>query len=487
MIKREALVLLVAFALSVAVRIPLLDRPLSAHHEYCTAFTLIALTNWYEDGFASHHGVPSGGYVREGEKLLPKDRFDRNERAVTLYYFSHPPLAYDLPYALFRIVGSPPNVIGLQVFNLFFHLVSMVALFFAVRWGWPDAKPSAALFAGVLYGSLPATLWFHGNVYMSDLFVQVPWLVHLAVAVRMFRSPHRIISRDLLLFGFTLFLTVYTSWLGVFAGAAAVLFALFRWVRDRQRRFVPVLLVTGAAIVLALGLTAWRSLQVIDAHALMDHMASRFAVRSSFHVQNIGLHLRQLAENYRTGFLPIAMLLALLVVLWFRTRGNTSVSSSDGRTFLVLSGLPVLLDHLFLLQYADHDFAALKAAPFLCGATGVLLTRWSPRLAWWAVGITCLLGVLYFYRLNPLPGMDNGRYVQEQELGHSIAAHAAPYEVVFAIGLSTEPQVAWYAKRNVIGIGSVADARHFLVERGADRGVVFQNRADTIVIERIQR
>ena len=59
--------------------------------------------------------------------------------------------------------------------------------------------------------------------------------------------------------------------------------------------------------------------------------------------------------------------------------------------------------------------------------------------------------------------------------------------MVFAIGLSTEPQVAWYAKRNVIGIGSVADARHFLVERGADRGVVFQNRADTIVIERIQR
>lgn len=60
MIEREALVLLVAFALSVAVRIPLLDRPLSAHHEYCTAFTPIALTNWYEDGFASHHGVPSG-------------------------------------------------------------------------------------------------------------------------------------------------------------------------------------------------------------------------------------------------------------------------------------------------------------------------------------------------------------------------------------------------------------------------------------------
>ena len=60
MAKRSLLIILGAFLVSVAVRVPQLDRPLSAHHEYCTAFTLIALTNWYEDGFATHHGVPSG-------------------------------------------------------------------------------------------------------------------------------------------------------------------------------------------------------------------------------------------------------------------------------------------------------------------------------------------------------------------------------------------------------------------------------------------
>ena len=79
MTKRELLLVLCAFALSIAVRIPLLDRPLSAHHEYCTAFTLVALTNWYDDGFQVHHGVPSGGFVKEGASTLPKE-LDRNER-----------------------------------------------------------------------------------------------------------------------------------------------------------------------------------------------------------------------------------------------------------------------------------------------------------------------------------------------------------------------------------------------------------------------
>ena len=109
MSRRIWLALLAAFALSVLVRVPLINRPLSAHHEYCTAFTLIALTNWWNDGFATHHGVPSGGFVREDERLFPAARYDRNERAVGLYYFSHPPLAYDVPYALFSITAVAPS------------------------------------------------------------------------------------------------------------------------------------------------------------------------------------------------------------------------------------------------------------------------------------------------------------------------------------------------------------------------------------------
>ena len=131
--RRDLPALLIAFAISLVVRWPLVDRPLSAHHEYCTAFTLVALTNWWEDGFATHHGMPSGGWIREGEALYPADPERRNERAAGLYYFSHPPLAYDLPYVLFVLTNTAPNAAGLQWMNMFFHLLTAIGLYHAVR------------------------------------------------------------------------------------------------------------------------------------------------------------------------------------------------------------------------------------------------------------------------------------------------------------------------------------------------------------------
>ncbi len=477
---RSALVtVLVAFALSVVVRWPLIDRPLSAHHEFCTAFTLIALTNWWEDGYATHHGMPSGGFIREAEKLFPPDRYDRNERARNLYYFSHPPLAFDLPYALFVIAGTAPNAAGLQWINIFFHLVAALALFHAVRIAVGKARPQAPLYAAVLYLVLPATLWFHGNAYMSDMFVQVPWLLHLVFAMRVLRRGAAPGRWTWIGFAVTLFLALYTSWLGVFAAVAEVLIAAWLWRRDRRVPLSTIISCCAIAGVLAFGLTAWRFLQVIDAEALVEQLRSRFAVRGSFGSEN-GLWpvLKQIVVNYRISFLPVILLLALLLVNEV-VRSSHVPSVPDGLVlFALLTGVPVLLDHGFLLQYAMHDFAVLKAAPLLCGLTGWLLCRQTPYWRRIALAATCLASILYFYRTNPLPGHDEGRYDQERDLGLFIAANAAPDEVVFGQGISTEPQVLWYARRNVIGTTDVGTARELLRERGLQRGVLISVTGD---------
>ena len=489
MANRSLLIILAAFLVSVAVRVPQLDRPLSAHHEYCTAFTLIALTNWYEDGFAAHHGVPSGGFVQQAEQLFPPDKFSRNERAVGTYYFSHPPLAYDLPYLLFSICGAAPNVIGLQLFNLFFHLITAFALFFAVRSVFPQgSETQAPLFAALLYFFMPAPLWFHGNAYMSDLFVQNMWVLHLVFAIRVFQRKDAPSAGLLLLLGLTLFLTVYTSWLGVFAAATAVVVALWQFRGTSRTRTLQLVGVAGAAVFLAVGLTAYRYLQVIDASALIQHFTDRFAVRGSFAMPDGPLpHLKQMVINYRMGYLPVLISLGILLFLRVRRAHLFHALNTPGLClFVALTGIPVLLDHAFLLQYADHDFSALKAGPLLCGLAGIGISVFPTRWSMAAIGATCLAGLLYFYKINPFGAKAEERYAKEMELGLMIRKGSRPDDVVFAIDLSAEPQVAWYAHRNIIRVGTVQQAEEFLRERGLQEGVLFQREGEGVSVQRIQ-
>lgn len=482
MSRRALLPLLAAFVVSVAVRWPLLDRPLSAHHEYCTAFTLIALTNWWEDGWAAHHGVPSGGFVREGGRLYPHDRFNSNERAVGLYYFSHPPLAYDIPYLLFRLLGRPPDAAGLQWMNIFFHMVTAIVLCRIVHGA--TGEEQAGMYAAVVYLLLPVTLWFHGNAYMSDMFVQVPWVVHLAFAMHVLAPDVRPSAGALAGYAFSLFLVLSTSWLGVFAAMAGVCVAVFR--RWREGRPWPVIGITALALVAAAGCTALRFLQVIDGDALLRHYASRFAVRGSLGAHPLPL-LEQVAVNYRIGLLPVILLLAILSVIVLVRERSVPRPPPRLRLFIALAGLPVLFDHLVLLQYAAHDFAALKAAPLLCGLAGWGLVRivsaWRPI----ATVLTSLAAVLYFYRTNPLPGHDAGRYHIERDLGLFIAANADPDEVVFGSGITTEPQVAWYARRNVLGVAGEQAALEVLEDRGLERGVLITSRNGALVATHLSR
>jgi len=481
--RRDLYIVLFAFALSVAVRVPQLNRPLSAHHELCTALVLIVLHNWYTDGFAAHHGGPAISFSGAADRYPPSTEDAPGMRAGVAYYFSHPPLAYDLPYLLFAITGVAPNALGLELFNLFFHLTTAFCLYLIVKeLLTKDAASRAPLFSAVLYLFMPAPLWFHSNAYMSDMFVQNFWVLNLLVSVRMFNRGTVGSWRALLAFGATLFLTAYTSWPGVFAAMTVSVLALWRWYSSRDLAYVKLLFVTWTAVALALGITAWRYLQVVDADALWAYYTGRFAVRgTSGLVDGPWSHLGQLMVNYRTGYLPV-LLVAVALGIVFRKR----IMNLPGLgLFVLLAGLPVLLDHAFLLQYADHDFAALKGGILLCGLAAVGLANLKSQSSSALVVATCLGGVLYFYRTNPLPGHDDDRYAQERDMGLAIAAEARPEEAVFTLGFTPEPQVQWYAKRTLFRVDGPLQVRALLGAQGTTTGVVFEQRDGALIHQRI--
>ncbi len=483
--RRPFLMILAAFALSVVVRLPHVDRPLSAHHEFCTAVALIIMHNWWTDGIAAHHGAPVQSFTTGPADRYPSELYDGAAmHNGVLYYFSHPPLAYDLPYGVFRLLGTVPNVAGLQWFNMVFHLLAAWCLFLALRALLPPGN--GPLFAAVLYLFMPAPLWFHGNAYMSDMFVQNFWLMHLAVALPVFLAPGPPGSGRTFLFVSTLFLAAYTSWLGVFAAVVSAGCALWYGRRSCDRRWIGPAIWCAVAVVLALGITWWRYAGVAGTEALLNYYRSRLEVRGSTGMaEGVWTHLRRLAVNYRISYLPVILLLAGLVV--WRWRGSSAgVPERHGvAVFVVLAGLPVLLDHTFLLQYADHDFAALKAGPLLCGLAGLGLSVVRLRTAWPVVLITCAAGVAYYFRTNPLPGEEACGYMSERDLGLSIAREAAADEAVFTMGFTPEPQVWWYAKRTLFRVDSLPQAQELLHAQGTDRGLVVHGSSDDWRMEHV--
>ncbi|MBL7981846.1 MAG: hypothetical protein JNL52_08575 [Flavobacteriales bacterium] len=486
--RRALFVLLAAFGLSVLLRAPLLNRPLSAHHEFCTAITLITLHNWWTDGVAAHAGAPTGVFVNEAKHLLPPAQYDANAQALALYYFSHPPLAFDLPYALFVLTGTPPNALGLELFNVFFHLVTALCLYGALH-QFAGKGSLAPLFAGLLYLFMPAPLWFHSNAYMGDIFVQNTWALHVLAAMVYFHRRDPADRQRLALFGLTLFLAVYTSWLGVFAGAASGALALWLAKRDRDPRWLRTLAVVALATAAALGLTLWRYTRLVDLDALLGYFVSRFEVRGTTgtDVDLVGSLRDLVLLNYRIGYLPVILLVLGLVVWYKLKRRDTTWRADQGLLlFVVLTGLPVLLDHAVLLPYAEHDFAALKGGLLLCGLGGLLLDQLPARSAYALLVATCVAGVLYFYRTNPLPGYDGGRYAKERDLGEAIGREARVNEVLFFEGPAPEPQVLWYAKRHIIQVNSSEEALRFLRQRGLHKGVIFRPTPEGLLHEHVE-
>ncbi|MBK9176272.1 MAG: hypothetical protein IPM46_08030 [Flavobacteriales bacterium] len=471
MSRRRALLLLFAFAVSVAVRWPLLNRPLSGHHELCTALVLIVLHNWQQDGFIAHHGAPAITFTGPADLIPPSYTDAPALHDGVLYYLSHPPLAFDLSHALFALTGVAPNALGLQLFNLFFHLLTAIGLYLVVRELHPiERESNAPLFASLLYLFMPASLWFHGNVYMSDMFVQNAWVWHVLAVLRMY-GHHRPGWHQPLLAGLTLCVTTLISWPGVWAGAALFFIALLRWWRSRSVQELRIMAAAMLGVGLALGYTAWRWMQVVEADALIAYFTGRYAERGSTGLgRSLGDAIGTLLLNYRINWLPLLLPLILLLL----NRRHTLVIPQRFRLFVALAGAPLMLEHIFLLEYSLHDFAALKAGLPLCALAGMGLSlfgwRWSSAL----LIITSLAGVLYFYRTNPIDSASDKRFTWQHEQGEAIAREARPDEMVFTLGFTPEPQVQWYAKRTLFRVNQEERALELMRAAGQRKGVVFR-------------
>ncbi len=485
---RKTYTLLVGlFLLSILIRLPNLDRPVSKHHEFCTAITLIPLQNWYKNGAATYHYSPSVSYDGAANLHIENLTAYPVEENGRYYYLSHPPLVYLLPHAIFSTLRIPPSPLGLQLINLFFHLLSCIFIYKIILLLTGETDFSYRALTGFLvYLLAPVCLWFHGNVFMADMFVSNVLIAGLYVALLVFRTSTQshFISLTALL-GLLIFATIYTEWIGNFFAFGVFVLAILK-IR-KEWRYSWVVLTSVLAVLSGLGLIFWQYSSIAGFETYLAYFEHRFFARGFTRFTDEGTFsflykyaklLKGILKHYAIGFLPVLLLGGMLFYQFSRTSSSLLSMKPQVKNFLWLAGFPILMHQLIFIEYTVvHDFAVLKGGILIAvglGYWGVDLTsfRKPVGIAMIATFLLCI-GQYYFINRPGEINQNGDRYDMMMKLGEAIKENTTDDEVIFLNGYKPEPQVMYYAGRNMLRATDIATARKILAEREAQKGVLF--------------
>lgn len=485
-------VIILLFLFSVLVRVPNLNRPLSKHHEFCTATCLRTMQIWDEAGITTYNFNPIMTYPGFANKYINNQTGNNFDKNGDDYYKSYPPGAYLLPFFIFHILHIYPDVLPLQIYNLLLHLFECIFLYNIVLLfaGKENRKEFqlVGLLTVVFQFFNHCALWFHGNSYMTDMqastfFVVCIYLFFKIIINNNFSSP-----RWLLLLGLSNFVLNYSEYIGVTFTTIACLYCFIKAFRNRQ--FIFPLFVIGLSCLTAITLTIYQYSLINGFQHVTEFITYRYTYQSGYaHGENHFALIKGLVQNYITGLLPELLFISMsIILLATNKRLNDFIRIAGHYSILILLiYLPVLLHHLIFLNASQYDFHVLKATPavsLLCAALFYFiykndffsyLQEYRNTVFVMAIGIISILNIIVYYSIN-LPGkisVSGQSYEREKVAGIYISEQASPDEVIFIKGFKDEPQTILYAHRDMRTIKTDEDADNFLKTYHRSKGVIF--------------
>lgn len=461
---RQLGLLLLLFTVTVAIRWPHIGRPMGKHHEFCTATALRVLTVWHQEGIAGKGYNPATNFLGKANKHINNHASGNGQMVDTdsnYYYVSHPPLAYYLPYAVFSTLKIEPDVVPLQVFNLFIGLLCGLGIYQLARELLPSDRWVGVLAAGI-YWFVPAVLWFQGNVYMSDMLVQPFFIAALLLALKVSENPR---PNTIILLAITCFLATYTTWFGMLVAGSLGLY--FLWKSKTIPRGGYIVLALMLSQILALGLMTWQYSQIAGFDAYWAELWHRFGVRGPG-----GALLQQLyiiIINYGANY---GLLLVVAVAVAWVAREPIAPSL---KTFLLHTLVPIGLLHALLPDYSGHDFTTLYLAVSLSVWLAVHISLLGKKWMWAMLAVAIASGPVLYIIANPYGqySLNGDLYSIQYDEGQLLKQEPAD-AVLFIIGNTPSPEALWYAQRNVKQIPDEATALEFMQAHSHKSGVLFE-------------
>jgi len=471
--KRALSIVLFFFLLSVFIRLPNLNRPVSKHYEFNTAVIMINIISWRQAGGGDQfHYTPLMNFQHTGDKLPPNNLYiDKNGNTV---YLSYGPGWYILPYFFYQWLNLPAIPIYLEILNLIFHLASVLLFFFLLEQLIPHDVPHRhyIVSAGCAFMIFsPGAIWFLGNGYIN-IGIMLPFVIGVFLLILpMLTDPEKISASRLIPFVILIIILIYIDWYILFLGLLTGLVVL---IKIRQnKKYGLLLFVLTCSIISGITLVFIQFASHMGREAVAGYWFHRFSDRGlNLAGSSFIKKLSYLFVYFLTSFLPLIVLLVFSFLNGWRRKILPAWSGAE-ILFLRLFTASLLFYNFILFDWStDHEFSILPWCILLSFIAARLAGSFQNiHSASRLIVLFILISIVQYYWINrPGPiARDGLAYDSFKKLGMSLS-HIPP-DYAICINLEQNPMVEYYAGRNILRAPDSISVKTLLRDFGIQKAV----------------
>ena len=496
----------IIFTLSVLIRLPNIDRPLSSNYEWVTAHTLVTLNIWKQEGIINHKLNPIYTFPNANDHYIKCPISGVSNEQGDYYYVSYPPFAFIFPYIFFKLSGVNISALSLQIFNLSIHLLCSILLFIIISNITETKKQlnSPALLGAAIYIFSPINLWNHSNVYFADILVQLFFLLSLLFFQLILTKTKPNYSYNIF-FWASLFFMIYTEWLGLLLAGCLFLYFIF------NRKFKTAIGISLISIF-AISIVMIQYASIAGHEAYLNTLLNRYSERSGqfgpaqiYQSDSLLFLLTMYLRNFFPYLIILVFTLAITYLIGKKLKPNIS---QVGKATLFLSFSPVILHHILLFEFTIvHELSLVKASVFIAILIGLFSAPifstiankkyiYENSLYLFVISTMFILGVYFYYSHIIVPD----EYASKR-LGNQIRNTSSEVDTIFFKSSQTygdfliqapenfviAPQIQYYAGRCIQVVQNTTEAIQHLKSYNKKQGVIYTIENPFYKIEAIER
>ena len=399
------------------------------------------------------------------------------------YYVSYPPFAFIYLYYTSQLFGGP-SVFSTRMAALSIHLISAILLFYLIGAIRSKSENNTFNFAGVIaagfYIFAQGNLWFHGNLYFSDMVVQPLFIAGILLTIKYIKGNYTNEKIILLLFFLIFFLAAYTEWLGLFSAFFTGLIFLVLALLKKKKKWLRPFFAIALGSSLALGLTIYQYSSIYSWEVLKATSEIKYNERSglgeyneteakfslhdseSFDIltNHFNHHYASLVQFFVFCFATFILFLILRQTKWYLNK--KPIKHKRILLVLILMVLPILTHYLLFYNFNTmHYFSGLKSASFVIVLSGIFISVSTSisasinRYVTW--GLITFLSVLFSIKANKaIDRYLTGNKIEQIDYDRIasakiIAKYGKPNLAIFT-NTRLSPEQVYYAHHNVYPI-----------------------------------